>query len=90
MRRIAPKDQTGWAAYAGIRYDLPSKTKIGFEFNHGSKYWITFAPSADDMWTSKVGTRGNVYEPYIIQELNLKPISNYFAKAFCQDGLPVL
>lgn len=83
---FAPKDRTGWAVYAGIRYDLPSKTKIGFEFNHGSKYWITFAPSADDMWTSKVGTRGNVYEPYIIQELNLKPISNYFAKAFVKVG----
>ncbi|MDD2851097.1 MAG: DUF3373 domain-containing protein [Desulfuromonadaceae bacterium] len=83
---FSPKDRTGWAAYAGIRYDLPSKTKIGFEFNHGSEYWITFAPSADDMWTSKVGTRGNVYEPYIIQELDLKPISNYFAKAFFKLG----
>ncbi|MDD2364790.1 MAG: DUF3373 domain-containing protein [Desulfuromonadaceae bacterium] len=83
---FAPKDQTGWAGYAGIRYDLPSNTKIGFEFNHGSKYWITFAPSADDMWTSKLGTRGNVYEPYVIQELNLKPISSYFAKAFFKLG----
>ncbi|MEI7816701.1 MAG: DUF3373 domain-containing protein [Desulfuromonadales bacterium] len=83
---FAPKDRTGWAVYAGIRYDLPSKTKFGFEFNHGSQYWITFAPSADDMWTSKVGTRGNVYEPYIIQELNLKPISSYFAKAFFKLG----
>lgn len=81
-----PKSRTGWAVYAGVRYDLPSKTKIGFEFNHGSKYWITFAPAADDMWTSKVGTRGNVYEPYIIQELNLKPLSNYFAKAFFKLG----
>ena len=83
---FTPKDQTGWAVYTGVRYDLPSKTKLGFEFNHGSKYWITFAPSADDMWTSKVGTRGSVYEPYIIQELNLKPISNYFAKAFFKLG----
>ena len=83
---FAPKDHTGWAVYAGVRYDLPSKTKIGFEFNHGSEYWITFAPAADDMWTSKVGTRGNVYEPYIIQELNLKPLSSYFAKAFVKLG----
>ncbi len=82
----APKDKTGWAAYVGIRYDLPSKTKLGFEFNHGSKDWITFAPAADDMWTSKVGVRGNVYEPYIIQELNLKPLSSYFAKAFFKLG----
>jgi hypothetical protein len=82
----APTSRTGWAVYAGIRYDLPSKTKIGFEFNHGSKDWITFAPAADDMWTSKVGTRGNVYEPYIIQELNLKPISSYISKAFFKLG----
>lgn len=82
----APSDKTGYAFYAGIRYDLPSKTKIGFEFNHGSKDWITFTPAADDMWTSKVGVRGNVYEPYIIQELNLKPISSHFAKAFFKIG----
>ena len=81
-----PKSKTGWAAIAGIRYDLPSKTKIGFEFNHGSKDWITFAPAADDMWTSKVGVRGNVYEPYIIQELNLKPISSHFSTAFFKIG----
>ncbi|NTV49588.1 MAG: DUF3373 domain-containing protein [Geobacteraceae bacterium] len=83
---FAPKDKTGWAAFAGVRYDLPSKTKIGFEFNHGSKDWITFAPAADDMWTSKVGTRGNVYEPYIIQELDLKPISSYVSKGFFKIG----
>lgn len=82
----APSDKKGYAVFAGVRYDLPSKTKIGFEFNHGSKDWITFAPAADDMWTSKVGTRGNVYEPYIIQELNLKPISSYVSKAFFKIG----
>jgi hypothetical protein len=82
----APSDKTGWAGYAGVRYDLPSKTKLGFEFNHGSKNWITFAPASDDMWTSKVGVRGNVYEPYVIQELNLKPISSYFSKAFFKIG----
>jgi hypothetical protein len=82
----APKDKTGWAVYAGIRYDLPSKTKLGFEFNHGSRDWITFAPSADDMWTSKLGVRGNVFEPYAIQELNLKPISSHLSKAFFKLG----
>lgn len=82
----APKDKTGWAVSAGVRYDLPSRTKIGFEFNHGSKDWITMAFAADDLWTSKIGTRGNVYEPYIIQELNLKPISSYFSKVFFKLG----
>jgi Protein of unknown function (DUF3373) len=82
----APTSKTGWAAFAGVRYDLPSKTKIGFEFNHGSKDWITFTPASDDMWTSKVGTRGNVYEPYIIQELDLKPISSFLSKTFIKVG----
>lgn len=81
-----PDSKTGYAVYAGVRYDLPSKTKLGFEYNYGSKNWITFSPAADDMWTSKVGTRGHVFEPYIIQELDLKPVSSYFAKAFFRLG----
>ena len=71
----------------GLRYDLPSKTKLGAEYNHGSKNWITFAPAATDMWTSKVGTRGNVYELYLIQELASKPVSSHLAKAFVRLGL---
>lgn len=82
----APSSKTGYAIFAGARYDLPSKTKLGFEFNYGSKNWITFAPAADDMWTAKVGTRGKVYEPYVIQELNLKPVSSFFAKTFFKLG----
>jgi hypothetical protein len=81
-----PSDKTGWGAYVGLRYDLPSKTKIGFEYNHGSKYWQPFVPAADDIWTAKLGTRGDVYEAYVIQELNLKPISSYLSKAFFKVG----
>jgi hypothetical protein len=82
----APEDKTGNAIYLGLRYDLPSKTKIGLEYNHGSKNWITFAPAAGDSWTSKVGTRGNVYEAYLIQELDRKAISSNLAKAFFRFG----
>ncbi len=81
-----PKSKNGWAAFLGVRYDLPSNTKLGFEFNHGSKNWQPFSPAADDMWTAKIGTRGNVYEPYIIQELDLKPISSYLSKTFFKIG----
>lgn len=81
-----PATRNGYAMLAGMRYDLPSKTKIGFEYNYGSKYWVTYAAAADDMWTSKVGTRGQVFEPYVIQELNLKPISSVFAKVFFKLG----
>jgi len=83
----APSDKTGWATYVGARYDYePSKTKFGVEYNHGSKNWITFAPAADDMWTAKLGTRGDVYEAYVIQELNMKPISSHLSKAFFRVG----
>ncbi|ABB33304.1 hypothetical protein GeomeDRAFT_3164 [Geobacter metallireducens RCH3] len=81
------ESKTGWAVYLGGRYDIEATgTKLGFEYNHGSKDWITFAPAADDMWTSKVGARGNVYEGYIIQELKLKPISSYLSKTFFKIG----
>ena len=81
-----PTTKKGQAFAVGMRYDLPSKTKLGFEYNRGSRDWITFAPAADDMWTSKVGTRGSVYETYLIQELNAKPISSYFSKSFFRLG----
>ena len=83
----APSSKNGWAVAAGVRYDLPSKTKLGFEYNHGSKNWITFAPAADDMWTAKAGTRGNVYEAYAIQELALAPVSSFLSKTFFRFGI---
>jgi hypothetical protein len=77
----------GYAVYVGGRYDIDQTgTKLGFEYNHGSKYWQTFAPAADDMWTAKVGARGNVYEGYLIQELKLKPVSSYLSKTFFRVG----
>ncbi len=81
------KKRTGSAIYLGGRYDITSTgTKIGAEYNHGSKYWIGMVPAADDIWTSKLGTRGDVYEAYAIQELGwLKPITKK-AKAFFRLG----
>jgi len=80
------KSRTGSAIYLGARYDFPTGTKIGAEYNHGSKYWIGMVPAADDIWTSKLGTRGDVYEAYVIQELGwLKPISKK-GKAFFRLG----
>ncbi len=80
------KSLIGTAVYVGGRYDFTSTgTKIGAEYNHGSQNWIGMVPAADDMWTSKLGTRGAVYEVYIIQELNEKPIMKR-GKAFCRLG----
>lgn len=80
------KSRTGNIIYLGGRYDIKSTlTKIGLEYNHGSKNWLAFAPAGDDIWTTKLGTRGDVYEVYIIQELNKKPISKR-GKAFFRLG----
>ncbi len=69
------ESRTGTAIYIGGRYDITSTgTKIGAEYNQGSKYWMGFVPAGDDMWTSKLGTRGKVYEVYVIQELPNKKL----------------
>ncbi|MCM2340690.1 DUF3373 domain-containing protein [Rhodoferax sp.] len=83
----APSDKTGTGIALGVRYDLPSKDKFGFEYNHGSKNWIPFSPAADDMWTAKAGTRGSVIEAYYIKDLDLAPVSSFFSKAFFRLGV---
>lgn len=78
--------RTGTAFYIGGRYDIESTgTKIGLEYNQGSKYWVGMVPAADDIWTSKLGTRGKVYEVYVIQELPNRPLMKN-AKAFWKFG----
>ncbi|MDH4161489.1 MAG: DUF3373 domain-containing protein [Nitrospirota bacterium] len=72
----AVESKTGSAIFVGARYDITkTRTKIGLEYNQGSKNWIAFAPASDDMIASKVGTRGQVYEIYVIQELNQAPVA---------------
>ncbi len=78
------ESHTGTAVYVGARLDMGS-TKVGAEYNQGSKYWVGMVPDGDDIWTSKLGTRGSVYEVYLIQELKRKPISKK-GKAFVRLG----
>ncbi len=81
---IFPERKTGYAGYVGARYDM-NRTKIGVEYNHGTKNWIGMVPAGDDIWTSKLGTRGDVYEIYIIQELRRAAIAPN-ARAFVRLG----
>jgi hypothetical protein len=77
---------TGNAFYVGGRYDIASSgTKIGAEYNRGSKNWITMVPAEDDLWTSKLGTRGDVIELYVIQSLNRKALAKK-GEAFVRLG----
>ena len=63
-----PVAHNGGMVLAGLRYSFPQnegRTKIGFEFNHGSKYWFNFAQAEDDIIAPKTATRGDVYETYL-------------------------
>ena len=42
-------------------------------------------PAEDDLWTGKLGTRGDVYEVYVIQSLNRKAIAKK-GEAFIRLG----
>jgi hypothetical protein len=64
---------TGYAFYAGLRIPY-GRSKFGLEYNYGSKYWISFTPSADDIYGSKLATRGHVGEAYWIYDLTQKPV----------------
>lgn len=76
----------GWAAYVGARVPLRQlNSKIGLEYNYGSRYWINFTPAADDLYLSKLATRGHVAEVYWIWDIPDAPVSR-FAKAFIRAG----
>ncbi len=76
----------GWAAYVGFRVPVEAlNSKIGLEYNYGSRYWINFTPAADDLYMSKLATRGHVAEVYWIWDIPDTPISKY-AKAFIRAG----
>jgi hypothetical protein len=75
----APADRDGYMVLAGIRVNFPNnnRTKLGFEFNHGSKYWFNFAQAEDDIIAPKTNTRGNVYEAYLTHRIS----DNFIVKA---------
>ncbi|OKY76565.1 MAG: hypothetical protein BM485_04885 [Desulfobulbaceae bacterium DB1] len=66
-------DRSGSSIYAGVRYTVPytplKNPKIGFEYNHGSKYWMSMTMASTEMF-NKLATRGDAYELYYIQPVN--------------------
>jgi len=68
-----PVNRDGQMYYVGVRYSVPKddgRTKIGFEFNRGTKYWFNFAQAADDIIAPKTDTRGEVYETYLTHRIS--------------------
>lgn len=66
-------DRSGSSIFAGLRYTLTCPTlknpKLGFEYNHGSKYWMSMTMASTEMF-NKLATRGDAYELYYIQPVN--------------------
>ena len=68
-----PVNRDGQMVYVGVRYSVPKddgRTKVGFEFNHGTEYWFNFAQAEDDIIAPKTDTRGNVFEPYVTHRIH--------------------
>jgi hypothetical protein len=82
-----PEDKDGYNLYVGARYNMPDLgLKIGAEYNHGTKNWLPFAPGHDDMYSSKLATRGNVYEIYGIYDIPAGEAISKYGRAFIRLG----
>lgn len=77
------KKRKGYAFYTGLKYTLPvSKMKnpvIGFEYNHGSQYWLPVGMDTSRDFINKLQINGSAYELYYIQPV----IKKYM---FCRIG----
>ena len=68
-------DKKGYAYHIGMRYDM-DKMKVGYEYNHGSKYWYSFTNGSGDL-LNKLSTRGSVHDFYLLYQIDL----NQFIRA---------
>ncbi|RMF23344.1 MAG: DUF3373 family protein, partial [Deltaproteobacteria bacterium] len=66
-----PQDHSATMVYAGLRFRFnDDRTKVGLEYNHGSRYWFNFAAAEDDIVAPKTNTRGDVWEAYLTHRID--------------------
>ncbi len=59
------KSETGVSYYIGVNVPgFMDSDVVGFEYNHGSKYWRSFDYGEDTLIGSKLSARGDAYEAY--------------------------
>lgn len=65
------KSETGTSYWIGTQFPslLSEDGKMGFEYNHGSKYWRSITYGEDTNIGSKIAARGNAYEAYFTEYL---------------------
>jgi hypothetical protein len=89
LRTTGPNtdDENGYSVYAGVRYDIDDvRLKVGAEFNWGSENWLAMSPGHDDIYNSKLATRGQVYEVYGLYDLPTGEMISRYAKTFIRFG----
>ncbi len=66
-----PTSHTGQMVYVGARATMnEGRTKIGAEYNQGSKYWLNFNAAEDDIIAPKTSARGKVVEAYLTHRIS--------------------
>jgi hypothetical protein len=67
----SPDKESGYSYYIGTQFPalITDGSKIGFEYNHGSKYWRSMTYGEDTLVGSKLATRGDAYEVYFNQPI---------------------
>ena len=64
--------KTGNSIYVGVNFPLDaliSGTRMGLEYNHGSKYWRSMTYGEDTLAGSKMAVRGNAYDVWINKDI---------------------
>ena len=68
----SPDSEVGTSVWLGINAPCPlspDDSRIGFEWNQGSKYWRSMTYAEDTYAGSKIATRGQAWEVYRNQKL---------------------
>ena len=67
--------QTGSSMWAGFEWEFLEDTRVGIEYNRGSRYWRSFTYGEDTLIGSKLAARGEATELYV----NRKLVGNYLS-----------
>ncbi|BCD61116.1 MULTISPECIES: DUF3373 family protein [unclassified Nitratiruptor] len=64
-------NKSGTSIYIGANFPVPmiDGSRMGLEYNHGSKYWRSFTYAEDTLAGSKLAARGDAYEIWFNKEL---------------------
>lgn len=61
--------ESGTSYWIGTQIPVIEDGALGFEYNHGSKYWRPFTYAEDTMIGSKIAARGDAWETYFTYQI---------------------